>query len=246
MGLQSHQKRALAAIAGAWVLLSCSPPATADRDSESVSDAIPNACRPVKGALKPSRIGEVVDTLNAMQKPVELPCFLQRLAGPLAIDATVSVLSLQVATGRRSPRIFILLDPLIVSIVPEGQGRDLLELGERRGDARSIKAEIPFPVTSELRPQDPFEHALLSTELTSCAFCHGQETLVPNITFTRAFESQAFRPAASNRVGIDELRSEFLTCDPTLEPYRCAMLGALFNREGLTARELPASFLTFQ
>jgi hypothetical protein len=237
---------AVAAIAGVWALLGCGSPSTTNEDHESPGGGLPGACRSPKGTPNPSRISDVVDSLNELEKPADLPCFLQHLSGPLAIDATVSVLSLQAAIGRRSPRIFILLDPLILSVVPEGKGRDLLELSERRGAARSVKAEITFPVTGEVTHEAPFEHALLSSELTSCAFCHGEETLATDITFTRAFESQAFRPSPSNRVGIDELRSEFLACDAALEPYRCAMLSALFNREGLSARELPASFLTLE
>lgn len=197
-------------------------------------------------AKNPTSILEVVDTLNAMPKPVDLPCFVQHLTGPLAVDATMSNLSLQPATGRRSPRLFILLDPLIASIVPQGVGRDLLEMGERRGENRSLKAEIAFPVTTELTHAAPFEHVLFGPELTSCAFCHGAETRAPDISFTTAFESDAFRPLPSNRVGVDELRAELAACDATTEPYRCSLLRALFDREGVTPRELPESFAIFR
>lgn len=181
-----------------------------------------------------------------MPKPVDLPCFVQHLAGPLAIDATMSNLSLQPAAGRRSPRIFILLDPLIVSIVPEGSGQALLEMGERRGDTRSLKGEIAFPVTTPLDHALPFEHVMFGSELTSCAFCHGSEKPVPDISFTTAFESEAFRPLPSNRVGIDELRAELAACDAGTEPYRCSLLGALFDRERVTVGDLPESFAIFR
>lgn len=232
--------RKLALIFGAWGGLSCSAP-SATEGTESAG-----GCAPGATAKNPTSIVEVVDTLNAMPKPIDLPCFVQHLAGPLAVDATMSNLSLQPATGRRSPRIFILLEPLIVSIVPQGPGRDLLEMGERRRETRSLKGEITFPVTTELERASPFEHVMFGRELTSCAFCHGSETPAADISFTAAFESDAFRPLPSNRVSIDELRSELAACDAESEPYRCSLLHALFDREAVTSRELPESFAIFR
>jgi hypothetical protein len=210
---------------------------------------MPTGCEPLRGAANPTSIAAVVDSLNALPKPVTLPCFIQHLSGPLAIDATKGDLSLQPAVGRRSPRIFILLEPLIATIVPQGVGQDLLELGERRGEKRSLKAEVLFPVTTQLEHATPYEHVLFDKEkknVTNCAFCHGDETLAPDITFTRAYESIAFRPLNGNRVSVDELVAERRACDATREPYRCAVLDALFEREGVTFEPLPDSFATFQ
>ena len=230
-------------LVGACSGLSCSSPSA---PTGARSSAGQGGCAPAVGAHNTTSIVEVVDTLNAMPKPIDLPCFVQHLAGPLAVDATMSNLSLQPAAGRRSPRIFVLLEPLIVSIVPQGTGRDLLEMGERRRETRSLKAEIAFPVTTDLERASPFEHVMFGTELTSCAFCHGSETPVADISFTAAFESDAFRPLPSNRVSVDELRSELAACDPESEPYRCSLLDALFDREAVTSRELPESFAIFR
>jgi cytochrome c553 len=229
-------------LVAASAALSCSAPSSGDGTNETA----PTGCEPVAGSSNPTSIVEVVDMLNAMPKPVDLPCFVQHLAGPLAVDATQSNLSLQPATGRRSPRIFILLDPLIVSIVPEGAGQYLLEMGERRTETRSLKGEVAFPVTTTLERASPFEHVMFGTQLTSCAFCHGNEAPAPDIAFTQAFVSDAFRPVPANRVGIDELRAQLAACDAEQEPYRCSLLGALFQRENVTVRELPASFGIFQ
>jgi cytochrome c553 len=206
-------------------------------------------CEPARDAPNPTSIAAVVDTVNALPKPVTLPCFIQHLSGPLPIDATKGDLSLQPAVGRRSPRIFIQLGPLIATIVPQGVGQDLLELGERRGETRSLKAEVLFPVTTVLDHASPYEHVLFDKEskaVTSCAFCHGAETLAPDITFTRAYESDAFRPLNGNRVSVDELAAEQRACDAGREPYRCAVLDALFEREGVTFGPLPDSFAIFQ
>lgn len=235
--------RAAAFLALAANLAACGP--SADEPPAKP----PTGCEPARGASNPTSIAAVVDSLNALPKPVTLPCFIQHLSGPLAIDATKGDLSLQPAVGRRSPRIFILLDPLIATIVPQGLGQDLLELGERRGETRSLKAEVLFPVTTQLEHASPYEHVIFDKEsksLTSCAFCHGAETLAPDITFTRAFESDAFRPLNGNRISVDELAAERQACDAKLEPYRCAVLDALFERESVTFRSLPAAFATFQ
>lgn len=232
------------ALLAAWANLSACSPSADEPPAEP-----PNGCEPAPGATNPTSIAAVVDTLNALPKPVTLPCFIQHLSGPLAIDATKGDLSLQPAVGRRSPRIFIQLDPLIATIVPQGVGQDLLELGERRGETRSLKAEVLFPVTTQLEHASPYEHVLFNKEtkdVTSCAFCHGAETLAPDITFTRAYESDAFRPLNGNRVSVDELAAELQACDAKLEPYRCAVLDALFDRESVTFRQLPAAFATFQ
>lgn len=183
--------------------------------------------------------------VNTLEKPLELPCFLAHLAGPLQMTAALSAGSAQSTLARRSPRIFVFLDPLVFTVVPAGPGRDLLEFGERRGDARSLKAEIVFPVTGELTPEAPFEHIVFNEQSSTCTFCHDGETRAPDVPFTRAFESQALRPPDSALVSLDELRSAVQLCDAGSDPYRCAMLHALFDRDAVVEREFPESYSTF-
>lgn len=232
-------------LTGLLLLAACDPPVS----DEPAAKPTPTGCEPVPGSTNPTSIAGVVDAVNALPKPVTLPCFIQHLSGPLTIDATKGDLSLQPAVGRRSPRIFILLDPLIATIVPQGVGQDLLELGERRGETRSLKAEVLFPVTTQLDPASPYEHVFFDKDkgdVTNCAFCHGAERLAPDITFTRAYESDAFRPLHGNRVSVEELLRERQACDASIEPYRCALLDALFDRESVAFGQLPATFATFQ
>ncbi|AUX36736.1 MULTISPECIES: hypothetical protein [Sorangium] len=201
-------------------------------------------CAPAAGAQNPRSIAEVVRMVNTLEKPLELPCFLAHLAGPLQMTAALSTASAQAAFDRRSPRIFVFLDPLVFTVVPEGLGRDLLEFGERRGDARSLKGEIAFPVTSELTPGAPFEHIIFNEQYSTCAFCHADETRAPDIPFARAFESLALRPRDNAVISLDELRSEVRSCDAESDPYRCAMLHALFDRDGVIQRDFPESYGT--
>jgi len=184
-----------------------------------------------------------VTLLNALAKPVTLPCFLETLPRPLELHAALSVFSAQPASGVRSPRLFLFLDPLIMSVVPDGVGRALLELGELQSETRSVKAEVEFPVRTELSQQDPFDHVLFNELATSCSLCHQQEERV-RIGGAEAFASQALRPTAEQRVGVAELRAELSACDAVAEPERCAMLEAIFGRE-VRDREFPAAMSTF-
>ena len=203
-------------------------------------------CRAPAGVSNmPRSVAETVSLVNALPKPLSLPCFVESLARPLEVHATRSVFSAQPATGKRSPRIFLFLGPNIVSIVPEGVGTHLLEFGEQREDHRSLKAEIEFPVTHELTPEAPYERLLFSENFTGCAFCHAQEDqdlAIPNV---RAFVSQALRPVARDHVGIDVMQAELLACDAEVEAGRCAMLDALLSWGTLIEASFPEDMATF-
>ena len=168
--------------------------------------------------------------INALPSPVTLPCFLQALARPLKMHASVSLISAQPSAGARSPRIFLFFDGMRMSIVPAGAGAPLLELGEIREESRSLKAEILFPVTTPLDAATPYQRILFTPTVTRCGFCHPVETPDPDITFATAFTSVALRPLDSYAVTIDSLANELAICDPSAEPDRCAMLQALFDQ----------------
>ena len=193
----------------------------------------------------PRSIQEMVDTVNALPKPVELPCLLESLPRPLEVYATLSTLSAQQSFDRASPRIFLFADPLIVSVVPVGFGAPLLEMAEQRAVGRSIKAELEFPVEAELTPAAPFEQVLFNGTNTSCAFCHAQETMVEDLAFTQVFESASLRPVPSQKVALEELIRTTEACDAVAEPERCDMVQAIFGQGGVTHRDFPAAFDIF-
>src|SRR4051794_26926429 len=84
----------------------------ADAGIDAGIDAADRCVAPAGTTSSPQTIADVVELLNAMPKPVSLPCFLSTLARPLEVHATLSVTSAQPAVGKRSPRIFIFLDGL--------------------------------------------------------------------------------------------------------------------------------------
>ena len=194
-----------------------------------------------------TRVTELVDHLNALPKPTTLACLLESLARPLSVHATRSLLSAQPAVGQRSPRVFLFLDGLILSVALDGMGKHLLEFGELRPNARTVKAEVAFPVTAELTHAAPFERVLYQEGQTSCAFCHASESRDDSIDFTPAFASVAYRPSERQaQVTVAELAAELERCDPDAEPERCAMLGGLFARGMPSERDFPVDFVTFQ
>jgi len=194
--------------------------------------------------LAPHTIADVVAWLNAAPKPVSLPCFVASLARPLDVYATNSVISAQPAGGRRSPRTFLFFEGLIASVVAEGPGSHLLEFGELRGPARTLKGEIEFPVTGALAQDAPFEQIMYDERMTDCAFCHAAELRDDTIPLARAFVSQALRPRLEERVPVAELDTTTAQCDAAAEPERCALLRSLFHGGAPRDRDFPAQFDT--
>lgn len=194
---------------------------------------------------RPTTIEESVALANVLPKPLTLPCYLEALARPLPLHASRGQFSAQPARGARSPRLFISFEPLIMTIVPEGIGRYLLEFGEQRAEHRSLKGELQFPLHAEVAPGEVYEHTLFNPELTNCAFCHASERLDDSVPGGHAFISQSLRPHESERVALDFLRSEPEACDADAEPDRCAMLDALFGWGEVEDWEFPQGMATF-
>jgi len=194
----------------------------------------------------PRTIEETVALINALPKPLSLPCFLESLARPLSVHATNSLFSAQPAQGVRSPRIFLFQDPTLMSIVPDGDGAPLLEFGEQRPELRSLKAEIVFPVSARLEASAPFDKLLLSgQQITTCGGCHAGERQESEISGVRSFVSLALRPRLRDQVSVSALEHELEICDRVLEPLRCAMLDGLLGWGKVTDRDFPVEMATF-
>lgn len=210
-------------------------------------DAAPETARCLPaGAVPgtPASIAEVVALVNALPRPVSVACFLESLARPLQVHANRSVFSFQPAVGTRSPRVFLFLgDGLIATVVPDGGGRDLLELGQFVDDKRTLKAELKFPVAAEVSDAEPFER-VRDRAGTTCRACHFGEERAPEIGYAEAFTSAALRPDPRSSVELEVLRGEDAACDRAAEPARCALLRALFGHGELQARDFPVTLPT--
>ena len=177
---------------------------------------------------------------------------MESLDRPLYASATSNILSAQPAFSTGSPRIFLRLGQLLLSVVPEGAGSQLIEFSYLvDDDSRSIKAELAVPLVEKVAPSAPYAHVLPSDpELfarsgTVCAGCHAREERVPSIDFATAYSSVAYRPNPSYQVSLDALAQAQKSCDPIVQPQRCAMLAALFGHGSVMQAEFPKTMALF-
>lgn len=205
----------------------------------------PECQAPATVSNQPRSIDQTVELVNALPKPLTLPCFIEALGRPLALHATLSDLSAQPAVGARSPRLFVYFDPLVLSVAPAGIGAHLLELGEQRPGHRSLKAELAFPIEEQVTASSPYERVRFNDRVTSCAFCHAEEELDPAVLGVPGYVSRSLRPIDRHRVPLATLRDELSRCDADREPERCDMLGALFGWGDTTEWDFPPDMSTF-
>jgi hypothetical protein len=171
--------------------------------------------------------------LNALPKPTSVACFLEALDRPLSMQAVNGRVSAQPAVDEHSPRFFLFSDPLFMTVVPAGTGRDVLELSVLQPGDRSMsaKAEIPFPVAAPLALSDPFTHIENESRSgTECRLCHGQEARLASITDAPVYVSKALRPRfLDEAVPLPQLMGEAAACDRAVDAQRCEILSALFS-----------------
>jgi hypothetical protein len=193
----------------------------------------------VSGA--PRSMSEALVLMNSLPKPVSLACFLQALERPLSLYMTSSDRSLQPSPGARSPRTFIVYEPMVLSIVLDGPARIALELGYRTSPSRSVKTEILFPLETDVTFANIFDE-VRSGNLTKCGACHTGEVISfhPDLPID-VYESDIIAPFDIYEVGVDALRLERASCDTGAEPERCALLSAIFDHG--TVRSAPGGIM---
>lgn len=225
-----------------WWLLACAPEPDPSPAHTGAFD--PDRCLAADGPRAPGSIPAFLDLLDALPGPtVDVPCVLQALERPLGVELTMNPLSAQPAASERSPRIFVRSGALTISVVPEGDGRPLIELAEYdEALGRSIKGELLLPLTLPVDRDLPFARTR-DDQLTSgslCGLCHWDEVEVePGV-----FASTPLRPTSSTHVSVDTLRAEHAACDADAEPDRCAMLDGLFGWGDVVERSFPATWPT--
>jgi hypothetical protein len=224
--------------------LACAGPPGRTAVDAGADGEVAAVCRAPAGvSASPQSIADAVALANALPHPLSLPCFLESLQRPLVVQPVVSTVSLQPAQGARSPRIFLFWDQLIVSVVPEGAGRQLIEMGQLVGVDRSLKAELGFPVDGPLGPGDPFARVRMA-DGTTCAFCHSDERRADDAGGVATFTSTAFAPAPRAVQDLGALAHERAVCDADAEPDRCAFLRALFDHGEVRAGAFPPGIPT--
>lgn len=218
--------RITALSAAAFVLsvafFNCGGPKT-----DSLVETSSSGCDLAPAALRnPTTIDQVTQLINALPKPLTLPCFIENLPAPLKVYAISSTFSAQPAVGPDSPRIFIINGNLVLSVVPAGSGRNLLEYGQIINSLESVKGELEFPINANIPGSEPYEQ-IRNTSGTTCALCHTAERPVTGFA-GNAFASGITRPDPFARQTSTRMRSVASTCDKASDPYRCAILNAVF------------------
>jgi hypothetical protein len=206
----------------------------------------PRCVAPPGVSASPRTTDESVQLLNALPKPTSVACFVESLQRPLFAYATSSIFSAQPALSAQSPRVFLKLGELWISIVMDGDSSYLLEFGDLIAgeQPRSIKGELLLPLRDVIPASAPYERVLFN-QGTSCGLCHFSETRAVSSSGIDAFVSIAFRPRVETRVSVDTLRAHEQACDVRLEPHRCEMLSALFGGGEVVETPFPDSMATF-
>ncbi len=244
--------------------------------SSSVESASSSSLANVEDCLAPpdmvlTDIVSVVRWINAMPKPLSLPCFVKSIPRPMYYNATISTFSAQPSIGRRSPRVFFQIDNLMLTVVPDettdyvknletGQfdsvwdpdGIQLLEMAFKipsdEGLAISIKGEIAFPVTTTLPDNAAYAHISFTENNTTCSVCHARERKEGELDGQPYYSSVMLRNDRSAEVLLAPMLNEYSTCDPTLgvsEAYRCSMLEAIYGQGMLVWKSFPLDIPTF-
>jgi hypothetical protein len=233
------------ALAVACVGAGCAPPGPPPPPPPPKHEAPATLRACVAAAFGPvPTILSAIDRLNALPRPVDVPCFVASLGRPLSVVATTSVISAQPAAGLASPRIFLLSPTLAISVVPDGNGAPLIEFGEWMSPTRTLKGELALPVTEDLPLDAAFTHVKYSETLTTCALCHREET--PHPTLAGAYVSEAYRPAPRSLVALPALQAEHEACvEAGDEGPRCALFHALFDFGAVEPGAFDAQVSTF-
>lgn len=207
----------------------CSPFSPMNNSSGSLVQ-LSTVCEPRPDNISgsPKTIEEAILLINALPKPLSVACFIQSLDRPLNITMTTNIMSAQPAVGKRSPRIFIVIDKLYISVVPEGVGASVVEFSFLTNATLSVKAEIPFPVIGDVALNAPFDRIRLASG-TTCGLCHTQESPATEINYANAFKSVALRPNNNTLVPLSDFRQTASACDWKSEPERCGVITSIFN-----------------
>jgi hypothetical protein len=209
-----------------WGFNNCTPQKGAG--SFSSSSGFSRGCSAAPENLRnPSTINEVTQLINALPKPLSLPCFIENLSRPLKVFAMQSTFSAQLSESAETPRVFIVRsNKFVMSVVPTGIGKDLLELSEYINTAESVKAEFEFPIGQPLASSVPFDR-IISGSGTNCRVCHSGEHTVAGFA-GQAFASSITRPGSFSQLPSSVYRTLASQCNYTLDAYRCALMTSVF------------------
>jgi hypothetical protein len=202
--------------------------ATKDDGSLQAQSADPCWIPLTEAERDPKTIDQAVKLINRLPQPATIECFIANLQKPLNVYAVDNAASAQPSAGPSSPRIFIFRSSLIISVVPAGIGKRLIEFGEMIDTRTTVKGEVRFPVVGTLSPSEPYKRVLDESFGTSCRLCHTNERSYSQISTGPAYSSNLVKPNAGARVASKDLKYFALNCNMATDAERCKMLKAIF------------------
>lgn len=208
----------------------CSGTAEEVTDESSLSSSATASCGENLTAAQrsPQTIEQVVSLINLLPKPLTLDCFARSLQKPLQVFAANSPSSVQPAFDSDNPRIFIIYNRLIMAVVPKGSAKYLLEMSYKTSSDSSVKAELLFPIKSNITSSAAFERIRDPSFGTTCRTCHTNEGIYPGVPGGIAFQSKYIAPLSETQITQPYMKAKAMYCNATLDPYRCALLQSIY------------------
>jgi len=187
----------------------------------------PRRCVAPEGMGRPTTVVDTVALIQALPDPVDPACFVQSLDRPLQVVASDSVVSAQPAEGAERPRLFLFLDDLVVSVVPDGDGAALVEFGERTEGVQSLKAEVELPLKDGFTLADAYDRVQFDPTRSNCGLCHRNEVQLDTIDGVPIYGSDALRPFDDTLVALAAVQATRDACED--EDATCEVLRALLD-----------------
>jgi hypothetical protein len=230
------------------------PSPSASATPESTPSSSPKTTRtrcslPSSSNSNPANLRELLQLINSMPLPLTLPCFVDVLAHPLKLSATISNVSAQPAPDDENPRFFLfsgMESKLILSVVPSGEGAKALEYSFLVSETESVKGEILFPVEYPLDLDQLGKRLLRKDGVpgSTCGACHANERLADSSRFgADHYVSRALQPKSSSLVSQRRLNELALKCKSQASE-RCALFDAIFGTSGIEIQSFPAAMPT--
>ena len=184
-------------------------------------------------------VEDAVALINALPKPLSIDCFIANLKIPLKVFAVNNTFSAQPSVSMDSPRIFIISNNLILSVVPAGEGKNLVEFSQIVSSGVSIKAEIEFPISATLPGEAPYSRILSGSFGTTCTSCHKNESRATMVSAGEAYQSNIIAPDLFQRVSQGYLLNQAKVCNNRIDDFRCRLLKTIFIRGAAVDVDFP-------
>lgn len=221
-----------------FLFINCAQKSGSDESASSSLAQTASGCYLADASLRnPKTMDQVTKLINALPKPLTIPCLIENLPAPLKVFSMQSSFSAQPSQDSETPRVFIVINKMVLSVVPTGSGRNLLEMSEIVDSLMSVKTEISFPVSTIVPAVLPYDR-IRSGSGTSCRACHNSELPISGYA-GEAFVSTTLRPALSRRIPAADLQSVARSCNMANDPDRCKMMRAIFLTGNAQDTEFP-------